>query len=74
MTRLVAAEQFVTEQEVRDAPHCGCIGANSPSSEVVSALIDAASDTIAIVTGMRVMGRVDIVARPVFDAWRTSIS
>lgn len=63
MTLRFASEQLLTVAEVR-AQRCGCIGANSPTDEVIEALIDAASDTIARVSGHRVAGRRTVVARP----------
>lgn len=64
MTLRVASEAFLTEEQVRDAPNCGCITDDTPTSAVVLGYIDAASDMIAIVTGLRIAGRQTVIARP----------
>jgi hypothetical protein len=63
MTLRVASEPFLTEAQVRRSD-CACIGANSPSQDVVEDLIDEASDIIAIVTGQFIAGRQSVIARP----------
>ena len=64
MALLVASEPILTVAQVRAANSCGCIGANSPASTVIEALIDQASDIIAIVTGSKIAGRQRVTARP----------
>lgn len=59
----VASEQFVTVAQVRQSD-CACIGANSPSDDVIGLLIDEASDMLAIVTGQYIAGRQSVIARP----------
>ena len=63
MTLRFASERLLTVAEAR-ATRCGCIGANSPTDEVIEALIDATSDTLARVSGARVSGRRTVRARP----------
>ncbi len=63
MTLRFASKRLLTVAEAR-ATRCGCIGANSPTDEVIEALIDATSDTLARVSGARVSGRRTVRARP----------
>lgn len=63
MTRRIANEAFMTEAQAR-ASDCACIKADYPSSAILEAAIDQASDIIAAVSGMRIAGRQDVIARP----------
>lgn len=63
MLRL-AAEQLVTIEQVRDSGYCACIDEGDFTDDELSDLIDSVSDTIARLTGMRISGRRQLVARP----------
>lgn len=64
MVLRVAHEQFVDLDEVRAADNCPCVTPNDPDDTLLGEMIDAGSDAIAQVTGMRVAGRRQLVARP----------
>jgi hypothetical protein len=64
MVLRVAHEQFVTKAAVRAADSCGCVTPSDPPDAELDLIIDAASDAIARVTGMRVAGRRQWLARP----------
>lgn len=68
MTRRSAAEAFLTVEQVRESPNCGCITDTTPDDETIEGYVDAASDVIAISTGMRIRGRQTLIARPCRDA------
>jgi hypothetical protein len=64
MTLNVASEQFLTVDEVKDSNACdACIDEATDDAEI-SGWVDQASDIIAILTGMRVHGRRQLLARP----------
>ncbi len=64
MTLRFAAEQLVTIEQVRASENCACITEGDLSDDELNDLIDAVSDAIARITGMRISGRRQLVARP----------
>lgn len=64
MTLRIAAEQMTTVESVRRSPDCGCITPDDPSDDALELLIDAVSDTVARLSGMRARGRINYIARP----------
>lgn len=67
MTLRYAAERMTTVESVRQSPDCGCITPDYPSENDLNTLIDAVSDTVARLSGMRVRGRRSLIARPCRD-------
>lgn len=72
MTLRFAHEAFVEIDDVRAAPNCGCVTDSTPTDADLQEMIDAASDAIALVTGMRIAGRRELIARPCRDACHTT--
>lgn len=68
MTLHVASERFLTVAQVQEEG-CGCVA--SMTDDDILALIDAASDAIAIVSGGAISGRQTVRARPCrrSDGW-----
>ena len=64
MTLRIAAEQMTSVDSVRRSPDCGCITPDDPSTDDLNTLIDAVSDAVARISGMRARGRVGYLARP----------
>lgn len=60
----IASERFVTVDQVRADDNCGCVTATTPDSDTLVDYIDAASDMIALATGLRVAGQQQVIARP----------
>lgn len=69
MTLRYAAEQMTTPESVRGAANCGCVTPDYPSGDDLDLLIDAASDAIARLSGMKARGRVTYLARPCRSSW-----
>jgi hypothetical protein len=69
MTTQLAADGFMTVDEIRDSGACPeCL--DSASDEQILAWDEEASDLVAIVTGMKVAGRFSLVARPCREGGR----
>lgn len=66
MTLRAAAEQFTTVDAVRDTD-CACIAEGDPDDDVISDVIDSASDILCIASGGRVFGRATQVVLPCAD-------
>jgi hypothetical protein len=64
MATQIASESFVTVAEVRADDECACVTDATPSDAIIQSYIDAASDLIAITTGMRIAGQQNVIARP----------
>lgn len=69
MTLRIAAQQLVTLAQVRAAENCACVTDASPDDDELGLMIDGASDAIATITGSRVAGRRQLVARPCRADW-----
>jgi hypothetical protein len=62
MTLRVAGEAFTTLAAARADESCGCINESEPSDAELQEMIDAASDVLAMVSG--ITGRVSFTVRP----------
>ncbi len=67
MTLRVASEGFVTLATVRADDRCSCITDTEPDDAELQTIIDSVSDDIAVVTGLRIAGRQNVIARPCRD-------
>lgn len=64
MTLREAAEQMTTLESVRNTSSCGCITPDYPSDDELNPVIDAVSNVMARLSGMRERGRAAYIARP----------
>lgn len=64
----VAGQQLTSAEAVRNSETCGCVNLDEPPDDELELMIDAASDTLAILSG-GVTGRTTFTVRPCATSW-----